>query len=203
VLGPVLGPCSPRTLFLARATEVPVGVSSDLLVALTNGGSKMFNVSRIEARLTATSGGRTVKLDTYEYGQSLGPNEQRSFRFPMPLDRETPLGEYTLVASCYYNTRDKEPFVSEVVNEAITLTPEPPDKEGLMRMIQMGMGGLGTLLLLGVVAKGVAGGNRAEKAAKPKKAAASGESAAKPTDEWLSGTLAGSETRSPKKKKKA
>ena len=86
---------------------VPIGGTTDMVVALANGGAKMFNVSAIEASLLTPSGKLVAKLDRYEYGHSLGPREQRSFRYPLPISAEMPLGEYLLVASAYYNTRDK------------------------------------------------------------------------------------------------
>ena len=73
--------------------KVPVGGTSDLLVALANGGSKMFNVTNIDVTLTSANGHPTLKLGPVVYGQSLGPREQRSFRYPLELDEETPLGE--------------------------------------------------------------------------------------------------------------
>ena len=110
--------------------EIPVGRTNDLLVALANSGSSMFNVSHIEGELMDAEGKTIVlSLGKTEYGQSLGPREQRSFRFPMPLDAEQKLGDYTLVARAFYNKRDKSPFVSAVVNDSVELVP-PLDPAG-------------------------------------------------------------------------
>ncbi len=48
-----------------------------------------------------------ARLPPFEYGESLGPREQRSFRYPMQVEADVPLGEYTLTCRTYYNTRDK------------------------------------------------------------------------------------------------
>lgn len=73
-----------------RCSEVPVG-GTDLVVALANSGSKVFNVSHVEGKLTTASGKTVRDLARYEYGQQLGAREQRSFRYPLPIDAEMPL----------------------------------------------------------------------------------------------------------------
>ena len=74
--------------------EIPIGRTNDLLVALANMGSKMFNVTHIEGELQDAKGSGEVliSLGRTDYGQSLGPKEQRSFRFPMALGAEEKLG---------------------------------------------------------------------------------------------------------------
>lgn len=181
--------------------KVPVGHSTDMLISLANSGVKMFNVSHIEAQLLTATGKQVLKLDRYEYGQPLGPREQRSFRYPLVIDAETPLGEYTLVARAYYNTRDKEPFVSVVYNETNELVPPPPPPGAQLRMLQMALGGVGVVMLGALGVRQILGKSApAGKAAAKKAGAAAGTGDG---NEWLSGTLAGSENRSPKKKKKA
>lgn len=188
---------------LAPPAEVPVGGSTDLVVALANAGSTMFNVSHIEGKLT-TSTGKTVKeLPRYEYGQNLGPREQRSFRFPVPIDAEMPLGEYTLVAQAYYSThKKKEPFVSAVLNEPIELVPPLPDKEAqMMRAIQLGLAAL-AISLLGLAVTRIFGGGSGASGKPGKKAASKEGSDPKTENEWLAGTLAGTENRGQRKAKK-
>jgi len=166
--------------------KVPVGGSTDLVVALANIGSKMFNVSHVTGKLTTASGKTARELKLYEYGQQLGPREQRSFRYPLPIDAETPLGEYTFVAQAFYNTKDKQPYVSVVYNETIELVPPLPDKDAqMLRAIQVGAGGgLVVLLALSAARLMLSGGSSA---GKPSKKAASKESAAAATDanEWI------------------
>lgn len=187
---------------MCACAEVPVGGSADLLIALANSGNKMFNVSAIEAKLLTLGGKFVAKLDRTEYGQPLGPFEQRSFRYPLPISAEMPLGQYTLIARAFYNTRDKEPFVSVVYNETTELVPPPPDKAAQMRMLQLGIGGVGALIVVVALARLLTGGGSSA-SSKPKKAAAAGEASKAPGNEWLSGTLAGTEQRSPKKGKGA
>lgn len=186
----------------APESKLPVGGTTDLLVALANAGAKMFNVSHVEARLLDANGKLALKLPRSEYGQSLGPLEQRSFRYPIPLDAEMALGEYTLVANIFYNTRDKEPFVSPVCKETVELVPPLPSADAQLRMMQAALGLVGGLVLILLVVRAAmpsADGKGKGAASKKAKAAADDAIAG---NEWLSGTLAGSERRSPKKTKK-
>ena len=138
--------------------ELPVGRTNDLLVALANSGSTMFNVTHIEAELMDADGKQILlTFGKYDYGQSLGPREQRSFRFPMPLDKEQALGDYTLVARAYYMSRTKDPFVSVVVNDIAELVPPLPTGE-FAKMLQVGLGGLAMLSLVVVTVSRRAGG---------------------------------------------
>ena len=137
--------------------ELPVGRTNDLLVALANSGSTMFNVTHIEAELMDADGKQILlNFGKYDYGQSLGPREQRSFRFPMPLDKEQALGDYTLVARAYYMSRTKDPFVSVVVNDLAELVPPLPTGE-FAKMLQVGLGGLAMLSLVVVTVSRRAG----------------------------------------------
>jgi len=181
--------------------KVPVGGTSDLVIALANGGAKNFNVSAIEGQLLTTGGKLVRRLERYEYGQSLGPHEQRSFRYPLPISAEMPLGQYTLIARAFYNTRDKEPFVSVVYNETTELVPPLPSPAAQLRMLQMALGGVGALLIALLVLRSRSPSGSPSKASK-KAATTEGKYAAAGGNEWLSGTLAGSESRSPKKGKK-
>lgn len=185
----------------APDSKLPVGGTTDLLVALTNAGDKMFNVSHIEGRLVDGAGKLVLALPRFEYGQSLGPLEQRSFRFPIELDAEMALGELTLTAKIYYNTRDKSPFVSLVLDgEAVELVPPLPSADAQIRMVLTGVGIAGVLALGYIVSKALsaptegAGGKASPSKAKAKKADSGG-------NEWLSGTLAGAEKRASKKTK--
>ena len=168
--------------------KVPVGGSTDMVVALYNSGASMFNVSHIEAELLTPAGKSVAKLDRYEYGQPLGPREQRSFRYPMPISAEMPLGEYLLVASAYYNSRDKSPFVSLVCNETAELVPPLPDKDAHLQMLQMGVGGAVAVLVLVLLGRLLLGGSSGVKAAKAEKKKSNGGSTVD-SNEWLSGTV--------------
>ena len=44
-----------------RVAEVPVGVASELLVSLSNLGSKMFNVTSIDGYIASASSGKKLK----------------------------------------------------------------------------------------------------------------------------------------------
>jgi len=183
-------------------SKLPVGGTTDLLVALANGGSKMFNVSHVEGRLLDAAGALAVALPRFEYGQPLGPLEQRSFRFPITLDKETSLGEYSLDAKVYYNTRDKEPFVSTVLNETVELVPPLPTGDATL-MIQAGLGVVGVLVVVVLASRAAMSPSDAKgKAGRKAKGEAAGEASAVAENEWLRGTLAGTEGRVPKKTKR-
>lgn len=184
--------------------KVPIGGTSDLLVALANGGSKMFTISAIEAKLLRADGTVFQDLGRTDYSMSLGPLDQRSVRYPIELDDETALGTYTLTAKAFYSDKAKSPFFSDVVKESIELVPAPPDRKAQMQMLQVGLGGVGGLLLVvsalrllfgGSADKSKGGGSKA----KPAKATGSGSSNPVAQNEWLKDTLAVNEGRSPKK----
>jgi hypothetical protein len=178
--------------------KIPVGVTNLMLASLANSGGKMFNVSAIEGVLENEDGVTLQKFKRWEYGEPLGPREQRSFRYPFKIDGEIAPGSYKMGFKVYYNNRDKDPFLSEVYNETTELIPEPPSYEARMRMIQLGAGGLAVLLLVGLLMSLMPGGKPAKsgsKEAKPKPAKATSQE-----DEWLKDTLAGSEGTVPKKK---
>ncbi|KOO21140.1 hypothetical protein Ctob_001834 [Chrysochromulina tobinii] len=181
------------------STKLHIGGTTDLLVAMINNGNKMFNMSHIVVKLRTSDGTLYKDLGRFEYGQPLGPREQRSFRYPLELDAEETLGTYKLEATAYYNDKEKYPFLNVVVNQSFELVPARPNRESQMQMLQMGLGGVGMLLILASVAKLLTGGGGAAKAkegaAKKAKAPAAVE------NEWLAGTLAGTENRSPKKDK--
>jgi len=178
-------------------SKLPVGGTTDLLVALANGGAKMFNVSRVEARLNDASGSLAIKLPRIEYGQSLGPHEQRSFRYPLTLEKEAVQKEYTLVAKVFYNTRDKEPFVSPIVEETVELVPPLPTSDMQRVILQMVLFAIGVLIFGITMIRSAIGPEAKAKASKKAKAA----SEAVGGNEWLAGTLAGTEGRKPKKTK--
>ena len=183
-------------------SKLPVGGTTDLLVALANGGAKMFNVSHVAGQLLDASGKLAMTLDRFEYGQSLGPMEQRSFRFPLTFDAEMALGEYTLIAKVYYNTRDKEPYVSLVCKETVELVPPLPTGMSSESMMQAALGLLG-VIVLGLLGSKAAGGGGEAKPKAGKKGKAEAEPDETKEDVWLAGTLAGAEKRSPRKAKKA
>jgi len=178
-------------------SKLPVGSTTDMLVALANDGAKMFNVSYVQGQLLDASGKVFLNLPKFEYGQPLGPLEQRSFRFPITLDEETPLGEYTLVGKIFYALRDKTPFVSVVCNETVELVPPLPTSDMQRIILQMVLFAIGVLIFGITMIRSAIGPEAKAKASKKAKAA----SEAVGGNEWLAGTLAGTEGRKPKKTK--
>lgn len=185
--------------YAAAAAEVSIGGITDLLVAMSNNGAKMFNMSHVDVQLLSADGKVYKELGRYEYGQPLGPREQRSFRYPMELDADTKLGEYTMVALAYYNDKQKSPFFSEVVKEPVTLVPALPDRKAQLHMVQVGLGAVGVLLIVASAAKLLGGGGEKSKGSSSKKD--SDKKARGAADDWLEGNLAGSANPSPKKSK--
>jgi hypothetical protein len=187
----------------APDSKLPVGGTTDLLVALANAGNKMFNVSHVEGRLLDAAGALAFALPRFEYGQPLGPHEQRSFRFPITLDKEAALGEYSLDAKVYYNTRDKEPFVSTVLNETVELVPPLPTGDAQLRLLQAALGVVGVLVVIVLASRAaMSPADGKGKAARKAKGDSAGDASAVADNEWLRGTLAGSEGRSSKKTKR-
>merc|ERR1719353_1639405 len=112
--------------------NLPIGVPSYLLVSLANLGSKMFNVTKINGQLSDVRTGTAVANFTRRmYGDSLGPREQRSFRYPFVPSRKLSPGEYRVVFSAFYSNRNKEPFSTVVYNETNVLVPGPPEPSEL------------------------------------------------------------------------
>ena len=118
----------------------------------------MFNVTRIEGHFVK-NGEVAIPLDTYTYGQNVEPRQQRSFRFPIALAEDTPLGEYTLVAKIFYATRDKMPFVSPVCDEPTELVPALPKGDTAAMLMQAGIGGLVVLAVGALTMGGGKGGD--------------------------------------------
>ena len=119
----------------------------------------------------------------------------------MEVSAETPLGEYTLEAKVYYNTRDKEPFVSTVARDPVTLVPKPPEPSqfGPVEMVGAALAGLLLIFLLKKLqgpGGAAAAGGAPQKS--PKKRRPDSEPS-EPKNEWLAGTLAGSEGKGGKK----
>ena len=92
---------------VALVAEVPVATTSYLLIALANLGSKMFNVSAVDCRLDTADGALAQKLKRQQYGENLGPREQRSFRYPFVPSKKLSPGEYQMTFSVFYANRDK------------------------------------------------------------------------------------------------
>jgi len=185
---------------LANEGKVPVGTKSSLLVALANLGPKMFNVSAITGMLLSTDGKVVQKFAKKEYGDSLGPREQRSVLFGFMPHEETPLGAYKLEFKIFYNNRDKDQFVDTVYSETAELVPTPPSMDAKLRIIKT-VGGSALLLVLLVLGMRLGGGKAKPSVEKPSSKAAGKAAARMGEDEWLSATLAGTENQSPKKKK--
>jgi len=124
--------------------SLPIGVASYLLVALSNVGPKMFNVTKINGVVTDIKTGEKVgNFSRKIYGDPLGPREQRSFRYPMVPSKKLSPGEYRMAISAFYNNRDKEPFVSVVFNETKVLVAGPGEPMNLpLGEIAMGVAAL-------------------------------------------------------------
>lgn len=189
----------------ALPTEIQIGVNNTLLVSLSNLGGKMYNVTFIDGYLeTSSSAERLGMFRRQVYGEALGPREQRSFRYLFVPPTTVKPGEYRLVFTAHYQNRDMANFVDAVFNETAELVPA--SSEGLsLDMLLLGGGVVagGALLLVVIYILGGAGsasvaGSQAKKAPTIKKAAAGPDDAS----DWLQGTLAGSEGRSPSRKKK-
>ena len=187
-------------------SKLPVASTTDLVVAAANGGSKMFNMSHLVGWLLDGDGKMTLKLPRSEYGQPLGPFEQRSFRMPIALHEDMAIGDYTLVIKMFYNTRDKEPFVSHVCNETVELVKPPPLGGALLRTTATTSVGIAGVFLVGFLVSRAtirAGDSKSKPGKKSKAGGNEGKAAEAATgSEWLSGTLAGSEKRSQGKAKK-
>jgi len=181
--------------------KVPVGVSSYLLVSLANLGSKMFNVSAVTGTLSGADGKVLQKFAKQQYGDALGPKEQRSVRFGFEPDEETAPGQYKLEFQIFYNNRDKDQFVETVFSETAELVPKPPSMDAKLLLIQVVGGGALLLVLLMLGLRSMGGkGSKPEKASKGESKGASPSAVA--GDQWLAGTLAGTENQSPKKRTK-
>lgn len=167
----------------------------------------MYNVTFIDGHLeTASSAERLGNFRRQMYGEALGPREQRSFRYLFVPPTTMKPGEYRLVFTAHYENRDMARFVDAMFNETAELVPA--SSKGLSLdslLLGSGVAVGGALLLVLVYMLGVGGASggagrlaKKEKAPTAKKAAAAAEEAS----EWLQGTLAGSEGRSPARKKK-
>lgn len=174
--------------------NVPLGVTSHLLVALSNSGSKMFNVTKITGVVQDLSGKELFKLKKHEYGEPLGPRQQRSFRYPFVPNAELTPGKYLLAFTASYTNREKDIFQHLVCNETTELVLAPLTPMDKTIWIVGGAAVAAVLLVVTCImlcTGGIAGakkeGKRGDKA----------EGASKLTrhteNEWLQGTLAGSE----------
>ena len=112
------GTAHSRSPPLARCAEVPVGATSYLLVSLANLGPKMFNVSAITGVLSSADGKEVQKFAKREYGDSLGPRDQRFVLYGFTPSEETALGAYKLEFKIFYNNREKDQFVDTVFSES-------------------------------------------------------------------------------------
>lgn len=185
--------------------RVEIGQNNTLLVALSNLGGKMYNVTFIDGYLQELdSETKLGKFKRTSYGEALGPREQRSFRYLFLPSTSLKAGEYRLIFQTHYEDRGKAKFFDSVFNETIELVPHVhvlfslnPEK------VLIGGGAATGFALLFAIAYMLCGGG----AAKEKAAAgagktvsgkkATGAAAASATgagaSEWLEGTLAGSE----------
>lgn len=175
--------------------KVAIGTTNHLLVSLANMGAKMFNITHIDGTAESSAGGKPYKFKKLSFGQSLGPREQRSFRFPFtPSEELVSAGEYTVAFKVYYQNREKDKFVDVVYNETLTMVPKPLSIDAT-EFIPYAVGSAIILLLVFLASSFGSKGSKSTKA--PAKAAAASSG-----NEWLAGTLAGVEGKSPKKKSK-
>lgn len=92
----------------------------------------MFNVTKINGVLSDVLTGKVVANFTRRmYGDSLGPREQRSFRYSFVPSKKLLPGEYGMTFSAHYSNRDKEPFATLVYNETKLLVAGPPEPSDL------------------------------------------------------------------------
>jgi len=179
--------------------NVPIGVPSYLLCALANLGGKMFNVSSISGSLQGTDGKELQKLTRRSYGESLGPREQRSFRFGFCPDEKIPPGKYRLKFTVLYNNREKDQFNDTVFDEIRELVPAPSANVKL-RLIQVSICGLLAIMVLFFVLSRRPGKPPPASTKSSTKTKSSANSAVK-QDEWLAATMAVTEGTTPKKRK--
>lgn len=98
---------------------------SYLLVSLANLGPKMFNVSAITGTLSSAGGQVLQQFHKREYGDPLGPREQRSVLYGFTPSEETSPGLYKLDFKIFYNNRDKDQFVDTAFSETAELARLP------------------------------------------------------------------------------
>ena len=62
-----------------------IGANNTLLIALSNLGGKMYNVTHVDGHLEELGSGKQLgKFRRQSFGEPLGPREQRSFRHHLP-----------------------------------------------------------------------------------------------------------------------
>ena len=89
-------------------------------------GPKMFNVSAVTGVLSSADGKVVQKFAKKEYGDSLGPKDQRSVLYGFEPSEETSLGSYKLEFKIFYNNREKDQFVDTVFSETKELVHAAP-----------------------------------------------------------------------------
>ena len=158
-----------------------------LLCALANTGPKMFNVTAIDGYLADTATGKRLKGEGFprvEYGEPLGPREQRTFRYAFTPDAELASKEYRLIFKAYYADREKDVFSDIIYNDTAQLVPPPADRGALLLYGAVGLGGL---LVLAAGSQLIKGPSGAPAGAKPSKKAA-GKTPDSSDSEWLDDT---------------
>mmetsp|Transcript_9323 Transcript_9323/g.20331 ORF Transcript_9323/g.20331 Transcript_9323/m.20331 type:complete len:248 (-) Transcript_9323:211-954(-) len=184
---------------LATPGKVPAGVDSVLLVALSNLGPRMYNVTDIDGYLVDVASSKKVELlKKRTYGESLKPHEQGTYRYAFAPSDERKLGEYRFIFSAYYTNKEKEPFVSVVFNETAELVAAPLSDEHLKIMYAAAAG---AVLLVVIIAKLFSGGKAKSTEATSSKASKAAAKDSSGADEWLKNTSASSEGKSKKAKR--
>jgi len=165
-----------------------IGKFIPVVVALTNKGNGVFNVTQVGASFMYPQDHRYY-IQNYTkitYGQSVLPSEQRSFLYRFSPDAMLEPREYGLVVSVYYTDSDGGNFTSVVYNSTIALVEgnESIDLQGLFLYI-------GILGVAGLVGFMVYNAARSSKKKGPRRVEyGTQKSASVIDDEWLQGTSA-------------
>lgn len=172
-------------------------------MSLSNLGGKMYNVTYVDGYMEEVATAKRLgKFRRQPYGESLGPREQRSFRYLFVPPASIKPGEYRLVFGIHYQNRDNAKFVDIVFNETAALIPAS-SKGASSDTLVLGAGVAAGAALLFAIASLMGGkeskGSKKDKPAAKKEKAAP---AAQEASEWLQGTAAGNEGRAAGKKAK-
>mmetsp|Transcript_2388 Transcript_2388/g.7796 ORF Transcript_2388/g.7796 Transcript_2388/m.7796 type:complete len:249 (+) Transcript_2388:50-796(+) len=173
--------------------KVEIGANNTLLIALSNLGGKMYNVTHVDGHLEELGSGKQLgKFRRQSFGEPLGPREQRSFRYLFVPPLSIKPDAYRLVFSIYYQNRDAAKFVDAIFNETASLVPATDLGIDADMMLLAGGAAAGAAMLfaIGYLLSSGSGAPpaKAKKAAASAKASGNGEAS-----EWLQGTAAGSE----------
>jgi len=173
--------------------EFVVATEISVVIALTNKGSSVFNVTRVTASFVYPQDHRyfiqNFTRKSYD-NESVNPEELRSFLYKFSPDPFLEPREYSLVISIFYHDLEGGNFTSVVFNSTITLleSDESIDAQALFTYV----GVLGVVGLVGFVVY-KSGKNLTKKGRKFEQGT---QRATVIDNEWLQGTSA--EVKSPK-----